>query len=91
MRIRSREPIEGGGERVTLVPETTDDLWHLHHVVEPGDRVAGETTRRIQRDDGRMRDTGGQREPMSVTLAAETVEFHEFANRLRVSGEIVAC
>jgi protein pelota len=91
MRIQSRESIEGGGERVTLVPETTDDLWHLHHVVEPGDRVAGETTRRIQRDDDRMRDTGGQREPMSVTLAAGTVEFHEFANRLRVSGEIVAC
>jgi protein pelota len=91
MRVQGRESIEGGGERVTLVPETTDDLWHLHHVVEPGDRVGGETTRRIQRDDDRMRDTGGQREPMSVTLAAEDVEFHEFANRLRVSGDIVAC
>jgi len=91
MRVQGREPIEGGGERVTLVPETTGDLWHLHHVIEPGDRVAGETTRRIQRDDDRMRDTGGQREPMSVTLAAADVEFHEFANRLRVSGEIVAC
>jgi protein pelota len=91
MRVQGREPIEGGGERVALVPETTGDLWHLHHVIEPGDRVAGETTRRIQRDDDRMRDTGGQREPMSVTLAAADVEFHEFANRLRVSGEIVAC
>ena len=91
MRVQGRESIEGGGERVTLVSETTDDLWHLQHVVEPGDRVAGETTRRIQRDDDRMRDTGGQREPMSVTLAVETVEFHEFANRLRVSGDIVAC
>ena len=91
MRIQGREHVEGTGERVTLVPETTDDLWHLHHVIEPGDSIAGETTRRIQRDDDRMRDTGGQREPMSVTLAVETVEFHEFANRLRVSGEIVAC
>jgi protein pelota len=91
MRVQSRESVEGSGERVTLVPETTDDLWHLHHVIEPGDRVAGETTRRIQRDDDRMRNTGGQREPMSVTLDVESVEFHEFANRLRVSGEIVAC
>jgi protein pelota len=91
MRIQGRESVEGGGERVTLVPETTDDLWHLHHVIEPGDRVAGETTRRVQRDDDRMRDTGGRREPMSVTLAAGDVEFHEFADRLRVSGEIVAC
>jgi protein pelota len=91
MRIRSREDIEGGGERVTLVPETTDDLWHLHHAVEPGDRVSGETTRRVQREDDRLRDTGGQREPMTVTLSVESVEFHEFANRLRVGGEIVAC
>jgi protein pelota len=91
MRVQSREPVEGGGERVTLVPETTDDLWHLYHVIEPGDRVAGETTRRIQRSDDRMRDTGGQREPMSVTLDAVDVDFHEFANRLRVSGDIVAC
>ncbi len=91
MRVQSREPIESGGERVTLVAETTDDLWHLHHVIEPDDRVAGETTRRIQRSDDRMRDTGGQREPMSVTLDADDVDFHEFANRLRVSGEIVAC
>jgi len=91
MRVRSWEPVEGGGERVVLVPETTDDLWHLHHVIEPGDGVAGETTRRIQRADDKMRDTGGQREPMSVILRVADVEFHEFANRLRVSGEITAC
>jgi len=91
MRVQGREPVEGGGERVTLVPETTDDLWHLHHVIEPGDGVAGDTTRRIQRADDQMRDTGGQREPMHVTLSVDSVEFHEFANRLRVSGEIVAC
>ncbi|MFB6352541.1 MAG: mRNA surveillance protein pelota [Halobacteriales archaeon] len=91
MQIRGREPLEGERERVTLVPEHVDDLWHLQYVVEPGDRVAGETSRRIQRDDDRLRETGGQREPMSVTLAVDDVEFHGFANRLRVSGEIVAC
>ena len=91
MRIRGRERLEGDAERVTLVPEHLDDLWHLQFVLEPGDRVEGETSRRIQRDDDQLRDTGGQREPMSVTLAVEEAEFHEFANRLRVGGEIVAC
>ena len=90
MRIERREPVEGGGERLVLVPEVVDDLWHLQHVLEPGDAVSGETTRRIQRDDDALRDTGGTREPMSVTLAVETVEFHRFANRLRVAGEIVS-
>ncbi|MDZ7702135.1 MAG: mRNA surveillance protein pelota [Halobacteriales archaeon] len=91
MRIRGRERLEADAERVTLVPEHLDDLWHLQYVLEPGDRVGGETSRRVQRDDEQLRDTGGQREPMSVTLAVEEAEFHEFANRLRVSGEIVAC
>ncbi|MFB6135872.1 MAG: mRNA surveillance protein pelota [Halobacteriaceae archaeon] len=91
MRIQDRQRVEGGGERITLVPESLDDLWHLHYVVEPGDLVAGDTTRRVQRDDENLRDTGGQREHMFVTLEVEEVEFHKFANRLRVSGVIVDC
>ncbi len=91
MRVQDRAPGEEGRERWTLVPESLDDLWHLQYVVEPGDRVSGDTTRRIQRDDDRLRDTGGQREPMHVTIRVDTVEFAKFANRLRVGGEIVGC
>jgi protein pelota len=93
MRVEGREPGEEGRTRVTLVPETVDDLWHLSHVLEPGDLVSGDTTRRVRRDDDRTRDTGGQRESMHVTLAVGEgdVEFARFANRLRVGGEIVGC
>ena len=91
MQLKDREPLEGGRERVTVVPESVDDLWHLQYVLEPGDRVAGDTTRRIQRDDEQLRDTGGEREHMWVAIAVDDVEFHKFANRLRVGGEIVAC
>jgi len=91
MRVVDRHRREGGRERVTLVPESLDDLWHLSHVVEPGDRVAGDTTRRIQRDDEQLRDTGGEREHLWVELAVDSVEFAKFANRLRVGGEIVDC
>jgi len=91
MRIQGRETVEGGAERITLVPESVDDLWHLQFVIEPGDRVAGDTTRRVRQDDDRVRDTGGQRESMWAAVAVDDVEFHRFANRLRVSGEIVAC
>lgn len=91
MRITDRQTVEGGRERVTLVPETLDDLWHLSHVVEPGDRLAGDTTRRIQRNDDQLRDTGGEREHLWVELAVEDVEFARFANRLRVGGVIEAC
>ncbi len=91
MRVAEREQIEGGRERVTLVPESLDDLWHLSHVVEPSDRVAGDTTRRIQRNDDQLRDTGGEREHLWVAIDVDTVEFAKFANRLRIGGEIVGC
>ena len=91
MRIADRQTVEGGRERLTLVPESLDDLWHLAHVIEPGDRVAGDTTRRIQRNDDQLRDTGGEREHIWVALDVEDVEFAKFANRLRVSGVITDC
>lgn len=91
MQVKERYEREGGKEAITLVPESLDDLWHLTYVLEPGDFVAGDTHRRIQRADDQMRDTGGEREHMHVTLDVEDVEFHKFANRLRVSGVIEDC
>jgi protein pelota len=91
MRIADRTQVEGGRERIEVVPETLDDLWHLTYILEPGDSVGGDTTRRIQRNDDQMRDTGGEREHMYVTLEVTDVEFARFANRLRVGGEIVDC
>ncbi|WP_435333132.1 mRNA surveillance protein pelota [Haloarchaeobius sp. TZWWS8] len=91
MQIKGRQQLDGRLERITLVPESLDDLWHLQYVLEPGDVVAGDTTRRIQRDDEQLRDTGGEREPMWVGIGVEDVEFHKFANRLRVSGTIDRC
>lgn len=91
MRIADRSRAEGDRERIVVVPESTDDLWHLANVVEPGDQVTGQTSRRIQRDDDRLRDTGGQREHLTVTIEVESIEFARFANRLRIGGEIAAC
>jgi protein pelota len=91
MRIVSRGRGEEGRERVTVVPENVDDLWHLSYVLEPGDLVEGDTTRRIQRNEENLRDTGGEREHLHVTISVEDVEFARFANRLRVGGEIVGC
>jgi len=91
MRIQSRGRGEEGRTRLTVVPENVDDLWHLSYVLEPGDDVDGDPSRRIQRNDDQMRDTGGEREHIHVTLEVEDVEFARFANRLRVGGVIVGC
>jgi protein pelota len=91
MHVREWAQREGGREAASLVPESLDDLWHLTYVVEPGDSVSGDTHRRIQRKEDNLRDTGGEREHMHVTLDVEDVEFHKFSNRLRIGGTIADC
>jgi protein pelota len=91
MRIANRTRLEGNRERIKLVPESLDDLWHLQYILEPGDRVSGDTTRRIQRNDDSLRDKGGEREPMWIEVSVDDVEFAKFANRLRVGGKITDC
>ena len=91
MRVRGREPTDPANDRVAIVPDSTEDLWHLQYIVEPGDIVASETSRRLQRDDDHLRDTGGTRETIYATLEVDEVEFQRFADRLRISGTIVEC
>jgi len=91
MRIVDRQQVDGRRERLTVVPESLDDLWHLSHIVEPGDRVAGDTTRRIQRNDEQLRDTGGEREHIWAEIEVDDIEFARFANRLRIGGVIEDC
>jgi protein pelota len=88
MRIQNRTTLDDGRTRLTVVPESTDDLWDLSHVVEPGDVVHGDTTRRQRRDD-EVRDSGGQREAMRIGLRVADIEFDRFADRLRIGGEII--
>lgn len=91
MRVESLEPEDPELERIAVVPDSTEDLWHLQYVVEPGDRVSADVDRRIQRDDEHLRDTGGSRESMWATIRIDDVAFDRFAERLRLGGEIVAC
>lgn len=91
MRVETLEPDDPDLERVAIVPDSTEDLWHLQYVIEPGDRVGADIDRRIQRDDEQLRDTGGSRESMWAVIRVVDVEFDRFAERLRLGGEIVDC
>lgn len=52
---------------IEVVPETLDDLWHLSHIIEPGDLVSSKTTRRIQDSTGeRLRSDRGIKKRFSL-------------------------
>lgn len=88
MNIKARKFLEGN---VTLIPETIDDLYVLYNLILPGDKIKARTFRRIRLGtDENGRADKGERVAMILTLEVEEAKFHEFANRLRVKGKIIA-
>ncbi len=57
--------------------ENTEDLWHLRHVIKPGDVVRADTTRTSH---------AGEKVPCTLTLDVEKTEYT--GRWLRVTGEI---
>ena len=82
------ERLKGNKGEIKLIPETLDDLWHLKYIIEPND-VVFSLTKRISESNDKLR---SDKEKITVRLGiqVEKVEFHKFANRLRITGRIVA-
>jgi protein pelota len=82
------ESFKGRKGEVKLIPENLDDLWHLKYIIEPKDIVFS-WTKRIRESSDKLR---SDKEKVTVRLGVEVekVEFHKFANRLRITGKIVA-
>jgi len=86
MKIIALDESEG---RLKISPQSLEDLWYLSRVVENGDEVEGRTLRRFK-SEGTTRATSGEKKPVTVRVKAQTVEFAESANKLRVTGPIIA-
>ncbi len=87
MRVLHRDP---KGQELRLVPETLDDLWHLSHLVDKGDRVTAWTWRTKEQKEDRVRSEKAPKARVELTIQVEEVEFAEFADRLRIRGPIAA-
>jgi protein pelota len=74
--------------KIKLVPETLDDLWHLQHLIEEGDIVTALTWRREKAEVDKIRPERLEKKPVTLSIRVESVEFHKFANMLRVLGKI---
>ncbi|MCQ8893773.1 MAG: mRNA surveillance protein pelota [Methanolinea sp.] len=73
---------------IRLFPENADDLWHLSHLVGPGDLVFATTFRTVDAPSDKIRPEKMEKRPVRLGIRVERVELHEYANRLRVSGTI---
>ncbi|MBE8539762.1 mRNA surveillance protein pelota [Geoglobus acetivorans] len=82
------ESLKGDQGEIKLIPESVEDLWHLKYIIEPGDVVFSLTKRASESSDKLRSDK--QMVTVRLGIRVEKVEFHKFANRLRISGVIVA-
>lgn len=86
MRIINQDAKRG---IIELFPETLDDLWHLSHLIEPGDLVSSRTTRRIQDTTGeRLRSDRGIKKTFFMGIRVESIDFHKYTGKLRAKGVI---
>ncbi|WP_409199930.1 mRNA surveillance protein pelota [Methanobrevibacter sp. DSM 116169] len=74
---------------VEVLPEVLDDLWHLSHIITRGDLVSSKTTRRIQDNTGdKLRSDRGVKKTFFLGIKVESVSFHLFTGKLRLTGVI---
>lgn len=74
---------------IEVLPEVLDDLWHLSHIIVSGDSVSSKTTRRIQDNTGdKLRSDRGIKKTFFLRIKVETVNFHMFTGKLRITGVI---
>ncbi|WP_456366136.1 mRNA surveillance protein pelota [Thermococcus sp.] len=86
MQIIEEKPKEG---KVKVKAETLDDLWHLYHIIDPGDIVYAKTLRKQAQRSDSLRAEKVEVIPVFLGVKAEKINFHRFANQVRVTGPIV--
>ena len=85
MRVLKKD-LRGG--TIKLLAENGDDLWHLRHLVQPGDVVHSVTYRRDERSTDMVRAEKTERRRMYLGVEVEDVEYADFSDRLRLLGII---
>ena len=80
--------LKGNNGEVRLFPESVDDLWHLQHLVAPGDTLFATTFRSVDTASDKLRPEKMEKRPVRLGIRIERVEFSQHGVRLRISGVI---
>jgi protein pelota len=73
---------------IHLFPETLDDLWHLAHLIRPGDFVFAMTFRSNESATDKLRPEKAEKKLVRLGVRIERTEFHSDTHRLRLHGII---
>ncbi len=85
MKIEEKEKNE-----ISIRIDNLDDLWYLSTILGEGDLVFGYVFRKDSSSGDMNRAKKSERKKIRVGINVKKIEFQEFADRLRISGIIVA-
>lgn len=85
MKVLFRDDRKGN---IKLLIQTLDDLWHLYNLIEKGDLVVSTTYRRDDRKTDKIRPERMEKRKIRLGIRVRKIEFHDFADRLRIHGII---
>lgn len=72
----------------SLIVESSDDLWVLRRLINPGDTVVTKSSRVSKKEDEYSRPDRGERVKVTIALSVEQVSLDSEVGRLRVRGRI---
>jgi len=73
---------------VKVIPDSSDDLWHLSNVIYRGDEVYAYSSRAVKSDTEASRPKSGERVSVFMGVTVESIVWDKFLARLRVHGVI---
>jgi len=79
---------DANNNEIKLLPETLDDLWHLHNLVDERDLVFATTFRRGDEKGDKLRPDRVEKVKMRLGIRVKKVEFQESEDVLRILGTI---
>jgi protein pelota len=80
--------LKGDFGEIRLLPESIDDLWHLQHLIAPGDLVFATTFRSVDAASDKIRPEKVEKRPVRLGIRIDRLEFSEHGVRLRLFGII---
>ena len=76
-------------QKIKLVAENLDDIWHLYNIIDIEDLVRAVTFRTAEDGkDDMIRSKKSEKKRMKLGIRVKEIKFHEFSDRLRIQGII---
>lgn len=85
MKLLGKSFDKDGKGHATLIPEESEDLWHLYNLVSKGDRTKAMTWRKVQKE-GSTGTVQTEIKKLMLNIEIKSVEYDAVGDNIRFSG-----